>query len=374
MKVNVITRHAPANYGSILQTIATQKIIENLGLECEIINYIPFFEKKYKIALTQLKTKNNLNNPIKRISYLLVRECENILMYNKFEKMRKQFLNVGQPFFTNEELRDAYENIIDDVFMTGSDQVWGPISNGKYDEAYFLNFVNIKAKKIAFASSFGKVKFSKEIIECYTTFLNNYDAIAVRENSAVDIINEMGIKAEQVLDPTLILFQDEWEKTINIPENKDGEYILIYQIHNDKTLNEYAKKISKISNLKLIRVSPILHQFKRGGKFRYLPDLGEFLSLIKHAKYLITDSFHGTAFAINFNTQFIEILPNTGTSTRNQSILKLTGLENRIVHSIDDFSVLERKINYEKVNEIIQKERDYSINILKNLLEIKDIK
>ena len=83
------------------------------------------------------------------------------------------------------------------------------------------------------------------------------------------------------------------------------------------------------------------------------------VSLIKHAKYLITDSFHGTAFAINFNTQFVEILADTKSSyKKSQSILKLTGLENRIVHSIDDFSVLERKINYEKVNEIIQKERN----------------
>ena len=118
----------------------------------------------------------------------------------------------------------------------------------------------------------------------------------------------MGIESEQVLDPTLLIDKNEWSKYITKNVVKE-EYVLVYQIHNDQKLNAYAKMFAKKSGLKLVRVSPIFHQFKRGGKFVYLPDIGEFLSLVKNAKYLITDSFHGTAFAINFNTQFIEVLP-----------------------------------------------------------------
>lgn len=147
---------------------------------------------------------------------------------------------------------------------------------------------------------------------------------------------------------------------------------MIYQIHNDHKLNQYAKKFASKTKLKLIRVSPILHQIKRGGKFVYLPDISEFLSLIKNAKYLITDSFHGTAFAINFNTQFIEILPNTGTSSRNQSILKLTELEDRVLTDLEDFSYIDSQIDFSKVNKIIQKNREESIEYLKKFITIED--
>ena len=83
---------------------------------------------------------------------------------------------------------------------------------------------------------------------------------------------------------------------------------------------------------------------------------------------MITDSFHGTAFALNFNKQFIEILPNTKTGSRNQSILNLTGLADRIVTDYEDFSIANRKIDYVKVNNILQREREKSLNIIKKML------
>ena len=143
---------------------------------------------------------------------------------------------------------------------------------------------------------------------------------------------------------------------------------MIYQIHNDHKLNIYAKAFAKKTGLKLIRVSPIFHQIKRGGKFVYLPDIGEFLSLIKNAKYLITDSFHGTAFAINFNTQFIEVLPNTGTSSRNQSILELTGLQDRVLTDLTDFRFMKENIDFSNINKIVEENRKFALEYLKQML------
>ena len=98
------------------------------------------------------------------------------------------------------------------------------------------------------------------------------------------------------------------------------------------------------------------------------PDLPDFLSYIKNSTYFITDSFHGTAFALNFNRQFIEILPNNKTGNRNQSILQLTRLQDRIVTDYADCSISERMIDYERVNDILRKERIRSLGILKQLL------
>lgn len=368
MFVNVITRHAPSNYGSLLQAIATQKVINKLGYDCKIINYIPRCETGMKVAFTQLRNKKEWNNnPIKQLVYLALREPENILMYTKFDAMRKKYLVMGPHCSDEDELKKIYQNAKENVFLTGSDQVWGPISTGVYDPAYFLAFAPKGSRKLAFASSFGKTTFNEKTLADYKKYLIDYEAIAVRENTAVDLIRQMGIHAEQVLDPTLLLSKDEWSQYIT-PLKKPGKYVLVYQIHNNPELDKYAEEFAQYVKLPLLRVSPLLHQIKRSGKLIYLPDIGEFLDLIKNATYMVTDSFHGTAFAINFNVQFIEVLPNTGTSSRNQSILQLTNLESRIVNDLRNFQFRDELIDFTEANQIIADSRRNTLSILHKML------
>lgn len=368
MLVNVITRHAPANYGSLLQAIATQKVINKLGYDCKIIDYIPRCETSTRVAITQLKSKKEWNNnPIMQLLYLLVREPENILMYRKFAAMRKKYLVMGPQCFDEDELKRIYQNAKEDVFLTGSDQVWGPISTGVYDPAYFLAFAPQDSRKLAFASSFGKTAFDEKTLTNYKKYLIGYEAISVRENTAVDLIRRMGIDAEQVLDPTLLLSKDEWLPYIT-PLKKPKEYVLVYQIHNNPKLDKYVAEFAQHANLPLIRVSPLLHQIRRSGKLIYLPDIGGFLDLIKNATYMVTDSFHGTAFAINFNIQFVEVLPNTGTGSRNQSILQLTGLDDRIAKDFKNYRYIDEMIDYYNINCRLYKERMKSYDVLKRML------
>ena len=99
------------------------------------------------------------------------------------------------------------------------------------------------------------------------------------------------------------------------------------------------------------------------------PDVKDFLELINNAAYIVTDSFHGTCFAINFNKQFVEILPNNATGTRNQSILTLTGLSSRIVTNFEDFTVVDNEIDYGPVNKILEEERERCKDVLKKMLQ-----
>ncbi len=363
MDIKVITRHAPSNYGSLLQSIATVKVIGQLGHKCEIIDYRREDESGFKMILTSLALKPEWNNnPLKKIIYILVRYPAELMASRKFARMRSRYLRMTQKYTTVEQL----SGIESDVFMTGSDQVWGPTQNGKYDEAYFLSFVGPEAKKVAYASSFGRSNFEKEVLKEYKGLLSSYDSITVREDSAIEMLEGMNVSClGHVLDPTLLLSGEDWDKYID--KEIDGKYVLVYQIHNDINLNEYAKKFAEKVNLPLLRVSPSLHQFSRGGDFKYLPDIGEFLAYIKNCTYLITDSFHGTVFALNYNKQFIDILPNNHTESRNLSILKLTGLEDRIVTDFDDFSIADRTIDYTSINKIIEDQRQKSIAILGTL-------
>ena len=368
-EIKVITRHAPSNYGSLLQSIATQTVLERLGFKCEIIDYVRDDEHGLRAVTTVLNGKTEWNGGvIKKIAYVALRYPEEKAAERKFARMRSKYLKLTRRCRTHADL----EKLGADVFMTGSDQVWGPTLNGRYDEAYFLEFVKDKPKT-AYAASFGRTDFTPETMAEYKKLLSSYSGIAVRENTAVDLLRKMGVEcAGQVLDPTLLLTGGEWSKFIE--KDIKGRYVLVYQLHNNPALSDYAIRFARHVGLPLYRISPTFHQIRRGGKFVYLPDLGEFLSYIKNCTYFITDSFHGTAFALNFNRQFVEILPNNKTGSRNQSILQLTGLQDRIVTDYNDFSISNREIDYERVNAVLGSEREKSMGVMRELCSAHSVK
>lgn len=362
MKVAVITRHAICNYGSFLQSYALQKAIEKLGNEAVIIDYIREDEEYHKRINIALKKSNRWNkNILMRTIYKLSRYPETVLMEKKFAKFRKQYLNMTKLYSSLQELKDDKPQA--DIYCTGSDQVWGPISLDNYDPAYFLDFTSDEDVKISYAASFGKTKFAGDSMMYFEKALKKYKYLSVRENSAAEIIRNMDIdKVEQVLDPTLLLNADEWSTLIE--KEVAGKYVLVYQIHSNPELDRYAEEFAKKVNLPLLRVSFYLHQVSRSGKLIYLPTIGEFLSYIKNAEYMVTDSFHGTAFAINFNTQFVNVVHDE-TATRNQSLLQLTGLTDRIITDKADFSIINKRIDFTKVNSIIEEHRKMSMDKLK---------
>lgn len=370
MEVLVITRHLAANYGSLLQAIATQKVLTGMGVTSRVIDYIPKDETGIRVAFTQLKEKESWNHhPLKKALYVALREPENLIMHSRFGKMRNRYLIMTERFDTPSQLVSFAEGT-NAIFMTGSDQVWGLTASGAYDPSYFLDFVPKGKMKVAFAASFGKTQFKDEDLKEYRRYLSSYDVISVRENSAVELISKLGLSAQQVLDPTLLLTEEEWFSFLNVKNEAKEKYVLVYQIHSNPEMDKFALAFARKVNLPLIRVSPMLHQVKRGGRFVYLPDIGKFLTLIKNAAYMVTDSFHGTAFAINFNIQFAEILSNTGTGSRNQSILELTGLQDRIVKDFEDFSLVNRRIDFLSVNDVIKKERNRSKKFLADMIAL----
>lgn len=364
-KIAVITRHSIFNYGSLLQTIATQESIKRLGYECVIIDYQREDEDYHKIAgVLVAKTRWN-KNFITRMIYKVLQSPKFYIMGRHFEKMRQNVIETTKKYTSLSEL--TADKPIADTYLTGSDQVWGPIGSDEFDPAYFLSFTDDFDIRISYAASFGRVKFTEHSIEEFKKYLKRYQAITVREKSAKKIIEDMGIvPVKQVLDPTLLLNKEYWDRFIQGVFPKD--YILIYQLHNNPQMMEYAYKLAEHTGLKLVTMSSTAqHLMHKGSKHVFLPDLSQWLGYIKNARFMITDSFHGTAFAINLNTQFVNVLPEK-TSTRNQSILELTGLEKRVVQNYSDFSLFDEMIDFEQINQIISEKRKESMEILMNLL------
>lgn len=372
MKVDIITRHSVPNYGSLLQTYATQKAIEKIGHKSEIINYTRYDERYNQLAGTLLKWKKGKKwdkNFILRTIYKLIQTPNYSKMYKHFKKYRKNFLVETENEYGNiEELKENPP--IADVYCSGSDQIWSQIGTVEFDESYFLEFVKDK-KCISYAASFGKTELDKELDKNINKLLKKYKYIYVRENSAKKILEKKGFtNVEQVLDPTLLLEKNEWkklsEKSNIVPKYK---YALVYQIHDNKEFNEFAKKFAKMKKIKLLRISPSFYHIVRSGKLIYLPNQYDFLRYFENAEYVLTDSFHATVFSVIFNKKFINILPNNKTGTRIESLLELLDIKDRILNNYNDLELIDKEINYSKVNKTLEKERKKSLELLKKAIE-----
>lgn len=368
MKVSIITRHAISNYGSLLQAYATQTVIEKLGYEAEIIDYIREDEKYKNISRSQLSQNERWNrNIFTKAIYLLLQSPEYIESGKKFEKIRRKYLKLSRQYTTIDELKA--DPPLSDIYCTGSDQVWGPVGTDQYDPSYFLDFIPPSKKKIAYAASFGRTNFNPITIAIYKQMLASYDFISVRENSALNVLQQMGIATgEQVLDPTLLISEDEWSRLLGDKIIKKEPYVLLYTLGNNPKIDKFAYAFSKRKGLPLIRITATRHWRTKNAENILLPDLNEFVSYIRHAAFMITNSFHGTAFALNCRTQFVNILPGV-TSTRNESILSLVGLKNRIITDFSDDSILDETIDFSTVHEILNDEKKKSFDCLLRMLE-----
>ena len=364
MKIGIITRHSVPNYGSLLQTYATQKAIENLGYDTEIIDYTRYEERGNNLAETLLKGKKWDKNQLTRFIYKILQSKNYKTMYNRFVGYRKELLMQSKTKYGS--IGELIENPPKaDIFCSGSDQIWGKIGTVNYDETYFLDFVKEK-KCISYGASFGTSKIDSEMDKNIKKLLEKYTSILVREDSAKQIIESKGIKnVQQVLDPTFLLDKEEWEKLTKKAKTTPKEkYILVYQLHANKEFNKYAKKIAKKKNLKLIRVGYSIYHIFRSGKLVLLPTPYEFLNYIKNAECVLTDSFHATALSIILNKNFIDILPNNNTQTRIESILKLFEIKDRILKDYNDYELIDKIINYDITNEKLLKEKENSQSLL----------
>lgn len=364
MKIDIITRHAVANYGSILQAYATQKILQDLGYDTEIINYIRPDEYGKNISRTMLKRNKKWNsNAILRFIYLTLQTPIYNGSFNKFCEFRKRLLKETKLCSSDNELRNLPEA---DIYCTGSDQVWGPVGNVSYDNNYFLTFAPEEKKCVSLASSFGCDCLENKLLNDLPELLNKYSAITVRESVAEHILSGLGIKSRQLMDPTLLLSRADWEELCSENIKKRG-YVLTYQLHDDKRLEKYAEEFAKRVGRPLIRISISWFYRFKSGNFVFMPTPEEFLAYFRNCDYVITDSFHATVFSILFNKKFVDILPkNTG--KRITSLLEMLGLEERAVYNYADFEAGQNEINYSIVNEKLEQKRQDGLHILSVML------
>ncbi len=363
MRIDVITMHGVQNYGSALQAFATKKLLEKYDCEVEFINYVQPHLLPENIVSTWSK-----GNLIKAIA-----------IYPTSRRWKKVF---GQFCQNNLSLsHDLYSCLSDfegfssdaDAFCTGSDQVWNSIWNRGIDYPLYLSFIPKEKYKFALSASFGVETLEKHEVELTKPLIDQYRHISVREKSGLKILENQYHynNAIQLCDPTISLDADEW-RLYSSNRRIKGDYILIYNLNRSREFDAYAKRLSKITGLKLVRLCTRYDQFYRCGKSVLVPEVFDFVSLIDSAKFVLTDSFHATAFSLNLNTEPICIYPKEF-GGRLDSFLRLVNCENRHVSDFNDFDVINRNVDFEMVNQILDLERGRINNYITQIVsEIKN--
>lgn len=373
MRIGIITLHRAENYGSVLQTYALQKKLEDMGCDAVTLDYHP---ERYtnKGKLRRLKDKSTrFNNPLFLLAAQVLIYPSYMRKNRVFENFISKYLKLSDLSFSNNEEAKTLDFGMD-AYCTGSDQVWNSHWNEGVEKALFLDFAPKGKMLFSYAASIGLDFLPKEEVEQTRSLLARYEYISLREDTGVEIVKRLGRNdAMQVLDPTLLLNKDEWDKALGIGKDtpKNRHYVVTYNLHHDKTIDDYAVALAKKYGLKVYNISYNWHDVVRKGHLAWCPSVEDFVSLIKHADYVIADSFHATAFSIIYEKKFVSIIPEIA-SARLSSLLKITGLENRLMNSGgNDLSVIERDINYGFVNERINIEKEKSIDFLQRVISTK---
>lgn len=359
MKICLVTINDNINVGTFLQIYASSRTLRQLGneVEVEVVDYIRPRSRLIRRIVNALKTSSRaLPIRLLLVPYVLLEQKYASRVLNDF--LRKHVKLTPRRFHSFEALQRHPPSA--DIYVTGSDQVWNSCYNEGIDRTFYLDFAPDGATRIAYAASFGLVELPEDQLEATRRLISKYSAISVREESALSILEKLGwFGAEHVLDPTLMLNREDWMKLAN-PRPRGERYLLIYCVEGErrKAVFENARIIARHLGLKIYQVScgGIRSGIKGCDKIFYFASPGEFLSLFLNAEFVVTSSFHGTAFSINLNKPFLSVMPPRYTA-RAASLLKILGLEDRMVMKTCDLQKMMEPIDYDRINRQLATER-----------------
>ena len=370
MRIGILTMHKVINYGSALQAWATQKIISKLGHEAMIIDYI---------------FPNSLHLVGKRRNYVhhILHSIMQILQCFPEKKKQKKF----QEFWNkNFNLTKTYHNRISiqqnpplfDIYIIGSDQVWNP-KHIKNDTTFFLDFIPKDKRCFSYASSIAMKHLDTDFRLLMTRSLKRFQAISIREKDGINIVKEMTKQDVCVcLDPTLLLEKEDYEtliqqSCIKVQDPYILAYILDYAYNPYPYIIQFINEAQKRTNLDVVFIDLSIKRYYHSQyKKIYINNIGpnEFVYLFANADMVVTSSFHGTAFALNFGKSVYSIIDDTLNDNRIKNLLELFGAPERAIPKNSDLKSINISTDIQK--DMIQNKfntlRKHSIDfILKNL-------
>lgn len=339
--IRILTFHSAYSYGAVLQTYALYKFLSNRYTDVKVIDFRPSY---FTLRWVWNKPKTWL-----------------LCFQFRFRKMEIKYTKE----ISEGDLRMSAPTA--DTYVIGSDQVWNPDITKSVQDIYFGDFIPQSIKKISYAASFGRTSFTDSEIEKIRSLIHDFEAISVREESAVVLCRQILDKdSECVLDPTFLL--DDYTHLFHGKKVKKELGIFVLN-NNSNEIFDTALLIARKLSLKpkIINKNRPLKDFK----IIPYPSIPRFLKEIYNSRFIITNSFHGLAFSIIFNKQFAFVSTDSKNETRAQNILEKLGLTNRLFYSYEALAqsnIWDDVIDYNIVNAQLAKLRKQSVSFLEDHL------
>lgn len=332
-RIGIVTFHDTVNYGGVLQCFALQQVLLKMGWDPYVINY-----KREQ----RLKNSGSL---LRRIVGSIVRTINGPLGARERKTKTEEFVarafsGLSVPYSSLAELQQNPPP--GNTYIVGSDQVWNPQIVG-WDGAYFLKFGQEEVKRISYGASIGLDTLNREQISELSEGLAGFEKISVREDTAKDIIqSNLGLDCEQVLDPTLLMEKEDWKSRAT--EKPGRKYLLVYVLPGNTSVEKGVRKASEVlaeaMGLEICVIGD--REIKRltmGKKNLFGVGPQDFIDLVCNASFIVTNSFHGTAFAANLSVPFLSVIPEQSNhsslrSGRLVSLANLLGLESRVIETV----------------------------------------
>jgi len=344
-KLGIITFHFAENYGAVLQCVALSRALEKIGHDVYVIDYRPKYHTK-KYSLWRHTSKNNIGKAkIKQTVSNFINFPSRFKRKVKYKKFINQHLKFTNKYTSIDDLKKNPPEM--DCYISGSDQIWNKsILNGKFDDAYLLDFGDENIKKYTYAASMGIVG-EDEDINYICEKLKKFTAIGIREKSLYNHMKQYCADNLVItLDPVFLCNRNEWE-LIESKIKIEEPYILCYYLGQEETINNIAQEIYKKTGHKIINISAGRTRIDNVWKGYKSCSPDEFLAYIHHAEIIITNSFHATAFSIIYKKAFV-CVPHSQTYSRMYDLLDAFNLKTRLYDSEQDCSFYLTSPKYDK--------------------------
>src|SRR5690554_803959 len=339
-KAYLLAFQRATNYGAVLQIFALKAFLEQRNIEVKVIDYIPQWMQV------------SLKNQPSILSYFK-RRIMNFMFENFFKKLNF----TKRRYYDLESLSKSLP--FADFYFVGSDQVWNE-KIIKQDPTYFLSFAPKNAVKIGYAISMGNNMLSDVFLNTVKSNIRSFNYISAREKFVSDFVEkqQFGKDVPVLLDPTLLLGQSDYDNLLSM-NGFNEDYIAVYPCMRDERLYELALYLKKVTGLKLINLG---YHFKGPDKHEYLSGPINWINRIKYSRYFITNSFHGTAFAITYKKLFFAVPTNKsnqlGRNARFTELLDSVSLTDRLINNkLDIDRLIDREIDYDNVHTLLVERR-----------------
>lgn len=311
------------NYGSALQTWALLRSIRNLGYQSVLIDYCPEVLAN-KDPLNPFPTMWDQDEVSRRnceLSLPAIREN-----YRKFERFYRSVCSITRHRYTANNICKVIENEGINGFVCGSDTIFCIDEFKGFDDGYYANYPIMRKRSVSYAASFGDSHFDDASLSILDERLQNFLAIGLRESQMLSYVKEhVGVPAQRTIDPTLLLTSADYDELAT--ERQYGKpYLLYYTRRYNPVMEAYAERVAFDRGLELIDISLRATNSEKGHIMRYDAGVEEFLSLVKHSSFVVTNSFHGLIFAVQYRRPMV-VFTREQANSKISELLDLFGMQ-----------------------------------------------